>query len=283
MSFADALARRRAERDDLFARVEALLRADRRIVAAWLTGSLGREDGDDLSDLDIWIVIRDDAMAAIADERQEYVARIGAPILIQEAPHNAPPGGAFLLVFYDSPGGVQEVDWHWQPQSAARLPPHVRLLFDHVGIPRAVPAPPLTDAERAALLTERTVFFWAMAPIAARKIARGQPRAALRLIEMMARAVDEIRWVCGLRETPPPAEDRGSAPPPVQPAEQLTALRDMTRTMESLTATITRQGGTVPLAAIPRIYAFFDFTERLIAERGRRDHAPGSGSVSSQS
>jgi hypothetical protein len=283
MSTLDKLARRRSERDALFARALTLLRADPRVVAAWLTGSLGQGTGDDLSDLDLWIIVRDDAIAAVADERQSYVARIGTPILIQEAPHNAPPGGAFLLVFYDSAAGIQEVDWNWQPQSTARLPSNIRLLFDHVGIPRATPALPLTDAERAALLTERAVFFWAMAPIAARKIARGQPRAALRLIEMMARALDEVRWACGLRETPPFAEDRSPTPPPVQPDEQLATLRALAQSMEQLTTTIAEQGGAVPVAAIPHIYDFYDFTERLIVERGRTDHAPGSGSASSQS
>lgn len=279
----DERARRRAERDALFARVEALLRTDPRVVAAWLTGSLGQGTGDDLSDLDFWVVVRDEAMAAVAAERQEYIARIGVPILIQEAPHNAPPGGAFLLVFYDSAAGLQEIDWNWQPQSSARLPPNVRLLFDHVGIPPAEPAPPLTDRERAALLTERSVFFWAMAPIAARKIVRGQPRAALRLIEMMARALEEVRWACGLRATPPFAEDRSPTPPPVQPGEQLATLRAVTHSMETLTTTITEQGGAVPIAAIPHVYDFYDFTERLIAAREQNNHPPGSGSASSQS
>jgi hypothetical protein len=273
MSIRDELAHHRAERDAFLARAVAMLRADPRVVAAWLTGSLGRGDGDDLSDLDVWIVVRDDAMAAVAAERQAISARIGTPVLIQEAPHNAPPGGAFLLVWYEGAAGLQEMDWVWQPQSGARLPPDVRLLFDRVGIPPMEPAPPLTAAERATLLTERTVFFWAMAPIAARKIARGQPRAALRLIEMMARAVEQVRWACDLREMPPPAEDRGPAPPPVQPAEQLAALRALTRAMASLTARIAAYGGEVPVAVIPHVEDFYDFTEHLIAAQWQPNHA----------
>ncbi len=282
MSVHDDLAHRRAERDALLARAVAMLNADPRVVAAWLTGSVGRGDGDDLSDLDFWVAVRDDAIAAVTAERQAIVARIGTPVLIQEAPHNAPPGGAFLLVWYASDAGLQEADWVWQPHSAARLPPDVRLLFDRVGIPPAQPTPPLTEAARTARLTDRTVFFWAMAPIAARKIARGQPRAALRLIEMMARAVEEVRWLCSLRETPPPTEDRGPALPPVQPADQLVALRDLARTMEALTATVTARGGTVPVAVIPHVSAFHDFTERLLTAGWRADHPPGSGSASSQ-
>src|SRR3954462_10102174 len=134
MSIHEELAHRRAERDALLARTVSMLHADPRVVAAWLTGSLGRGDGDDLSDFDVWIIVRDDAMAAVAAERQAIIARIGTPVLIQEAPHNAPPGGAFLLVWYEGAAGVQEADWVWQPQSGARVPPNVRLLFDRVGI-----------------------------------------------------------------------------------------------------------------------------------------------------
>jgi hypothetical protein len=283
MSVHDELARRRAARDALSSRAVAMLRADPRVVAAWLTGSIGQGTGDDLSDLDFWVIVRDDAMAAVAAERQAIVARIGAPVLIQEAPHNAPPGGAFLLVWYKSDAGLQEADWHWQPRSGAQLPQGVRLLFDRVGIPPAEPAPPLRETDRVARLTERTAFFWAMAPIAARKIARRQPRAALRLIEMMARAMEEVRWLCDLHDAPPPAEDRDPDPPPVQPAEQLAALRALTRTMESLSAAITTHGGTVPVALIPHVYDFYDFTERLLAARWRATHPPGSGSASNQS
>jgi hypothetical protein len=279
MPIQDRLADRRAERDALFARVAALLRADSRIVATWLTGSLGRGDGDDLSDLDFWIVVRDDAMAAVAAERQSIVARAGSPVLIQEAPHNAPVGGAFLLVFYESVSGLQEIDWHWQPQSHARRPRHVRLVFDHVGIPDVEPAPLYAKSDQGALLTERIVFFWAMAPIAARKIARRQPQAALRLIDMMKRASEEVRWACSLRDTAPLPEERGRAIPPVLPGEQLAALRTLTRETEALTDTILAHGGTVPVEAIPHVYTFYDFTESLLAE----NHVPGSGRVSSQS
>lgn len=47
------VSRRQAERDALLRTIEAALRADERVVAAWLVGSLGRGTADALSDLDL--------------------------------------------------------------------------------------------------------------------------------------------------------------------------------------------------------------------------------------
>ena len=48
-----------AARDALLERIVAALRADERFVAAWLRGSFGRGDDDELSDLDLDVVLRD--------------------------------------------------------------------------------------------------------------------------------------------------------------------------------------------------------------------------------
>lgn len=49
----------RIHRDALLQHMLAVLRADERFVAAWLTGSLARGEGDDLSDLDLSVVVAD--------------------------------------------------------------------------------------------------------------------------------------------------------------------------------------------------------------------------------
>ncbi len=72
----DALKRRQAERDALLHQIEVALRADERVVAAWLTGSLGRGNADALSDIDLWVIVRDDAVAAIATDPRGFVAGI---------------------------------------------------------------------------------------------------------------------------------------------------------------------------------------------------------------
>src|SRR5829696_2689027 len=91
---------RRAEHDALLEQALALLEADDRVAAAWLFGSRGRGDADALSDIDLVVVAHDAHLEALKEERRELVARLGAPLLIQDLPRNAPPGGAYLLVLY---------------------------------------------------------------------------------------------------------------------------------------------------------------------------------------
>jgi len=180
MSVRDLLEARRAERDAILERATALLVADTRIVAAWLTGSLGRGDGDSLSDIDLRVIVEDAEIGAFVANRRGEVGQIGQPILIEEAPQNAPPGGAYLLVLYGGGTGAHQVDWYWQPQVSARFPPDARMLFDRAGIPSRAPSAPLTDVERTALLANKAAFQWAMLPIAAKKIARADSRPKIR-------------------------------------------------------------------------------------------------------
>src|SRR6476661_1685566 len=97
---ADMLALRHNERGALLSTIVSTLRADARVVAAWLTGSLARGSADELSDIDVMVVVADAHIEAIKEGRQEYVASVAKPVLIEEAPQNAPPGGAYLLVLY---------------------------------------------------------------------------------------------------------------------------------------------------------------------------------------
>src|SRR4051794_12310171 len=81
----------RAERDALLQRAQGILDRDPRISAAWLFGSLGRGDADELSDLDLFIIVADEHRAALVADRYTYMAQLGDPLLILEAPQNWPP------------------------------------------------------------------------------------------------------------------------------------------------------------------------------------------------
>jgi hypothetical protein len=48
------------ERSALLGQLEDALRRDERIVAAWIGGSLGRGEADDLSDMDIHLAVVDE-------------------------------------------------------------------------------------------------------------------------------------------------------------------------------------------------------------------------------
>ncbi len=125
----------RAQRENTIERLTALLLTDERCVAAWLFGSIGRGDGDDLSDIDVWIVVRDADCESVVADRRSFVTQIGEPILTLEAPQNAPPYGGYLLAQYADEAGLQQIDWYWQPQWSAKIPSKVRLLFDRANLP----------------------------------------------------------------------------------------------------------------------------------------------------
>jgi predicted nucleotidyltransferase len=266
MSARDFLHARRAERDILLERATALLMDDARVVAAWLFGSLGREDADDLSDIDLRVVVADRYSEAINATRREYVERLGKPLLIEEAPGNAPVGGAYLLVLYDSRAGLQHVDWTWQPQSHAQIPHEARVLFDRIGIPPIRAPESITDTERAARVTERVIFFWAMSPIAAKFVARRQRRSTLTMISMIERALHDVQWLVGTRNSVPDFKDNRTDPPPVEPADQLETVRALAREMETLAPRIVASGATIPTESIPEIYRFFDLVGAMLVE-----------------
>ena len=170
-----AMARERAEFLDHLA---SILRGDARIVAAWIGGSIGRGEADDLSDIDIHLAVADEHCAQLNAERHAFVASFGEPILIQEAPQNAPTDGAFQLVLYRGISAPIEVDWSWRPASAAALPERAAVLFDRsAGLPRTPAWVTLSEQDAARQISLGTTFFWAMAFIAAKKIARRQPAA----------------------------------------------------------------------------------------------------------
>jgi hypothetical protein len=56
------------DRDALLVRLTAALRADERIRAAWLTGSLGRGSGDRYSDVDVLVAVADADRPALLDD-----------------------------------------------------------------------------------------------------------------------------------------------------------------------------------------------------------------------
>ncbi len=169
--------------------------------------------------------------------------------------------------------GPYQVDWYWQPYSSARLPRNVTLLFNRGGIPAAAPLPgpleplePQTPEQRAAAVNQEVSFFWVMANIAAKTIARRHPWGAIGVLRMLEGILRKVRWLTGARPDHPGYSPELPASPPVQPLEQLAILRRLAGDMEQLTPHIERAGGTSPLAALPQIYLFFDVCRDMVAE-----------------
>ena len=73
-----------AAHDDLLARFVEVCEADDRIVAAFLGGSVARDEADGYSDLDLCIVVVDDAYDEVVAGRPEIVRRLGEPLFCED-------------------------------------------------------------------------------------------------------------------------------------------------------------------------------------------------------
>lgn len=242
------------------------LRSDKRVVAAWLFGSLGRREEDALSDIDIWVVVKDAHCAEIVAERSEFVTCIGTPIHRQEAPQNAPPNGGYLLTLYDSEVGLQHIDWYWEPASQAQIPKEVRLLFDRAELPSSllytcpIPiAPPLANPKAEA---EKSIaFFWSMVPITAKYIARRHLWTALSMIQMLRGTLVQIA-----EHTGADLKTALSANPQGEPVPLLNLLRELACAVEKVHPLAIEQGIAVNTEVPLHIYRYLDQIETILLE-----------------
>ncbi len=171
----------RRNRDALLAKIVTELSKDKRFVAAWLTGSYGRNDADEVSDLDLRLVVADPYREALCtrreqvshrttDERFMLFSKFGTPALIHENNNNAPEGGTFTFVLYAD--SALMIDWILIPLSRAKRDHPSRLLFDKVNIPVSFPEPEEVEQSRK-FVAEQWAFFWMMTAITIKYTLRG--------------------------------------------------------------------------------------------------------------
>ena len=158
------------ERDALLARLRASLEADSRVVAAWLHGSLGCREGDGWSDLDLWVVVADEAYSDAI--RHEFA---GGALFTEEAPQNGPAGGTYLMAAHDAPTGPHLVDWYFQPLRFASRGEARAMLIERASLPET-PQPASPNAELQGTPNEdaanKAALFWAMVLVQAKYVAR---------------------------------------------------------------------------------------------------------------
>jgi predicted nucleotidyltransferase len=267
MFSADILHARQVERDALLAALIGMLQGDERIVAAWLYGSLGRGDADALSDIDLWVVVADEHRESVKLETREIISRTSKPLLVVDAPQNAPQGGAFLSVVYGGlAGGPQHVDWTWQTASGASVPHDARVLFNRDTVPRAASPSDLTREEKAKKAAKQMDFFWMMVPIVAKSIMRRQPWVTVNLLTLLRYTLDEISWLTVEGVAKPHYPTRTTFQPPANAAEQLAALRAMASELEVMLGAQRESDDTVNPATPQWIYWSIELAEQIIAE-----------------
>ncbi|HEX8597790.1 MAG TPA: nucleotidyltransferase domain-containing protein [Chloroflexia bacterium] len=265
MSLAEHLSEKVQERTDLIERVSSILHSDERVVAAWLGGSLGSGNADAYSDVDLWVVVRDADIDVVRESRRQFVEVLGRPVLISEAPQNAPHGGAYLWTLYAGKHGPQHVDWSWLPKTGATIPADVRLLFDKVAlaladVSRRVPP---TGEDLSSALSQECAFFWGMCGVVAKYIARGRAYDVLNLLNPVASTSDKIEWLLGEGELKSYKESIWDEVPLfTEPQDQLGLLRKLASEMEfEIGPRVEAAGGQVPHEAIAEIHNLFALVE----------------------
>lgn len=257
--------RYQAERDMLLQKITRQLESDGRVVAAWLFGSLGRGDADELSDIDLWVVVADEAVNAVVAARRQYVAQAGEPVLRLEAPQNAPRGGAYLMAAYDATTGPHVVDWYWQPHSSAFIPPQTHLIFDRIGL--ATSNKPIQfvgggpDPALEAQPIHFISFFWMMWLITAKHVARDPHLETILLWPYLLGPFCRTQIYLGL-----PEDARGLSedlPRVPSPHEKIDALRRLADEMTMLMNQISARGQAVPEAIVPGARRYLKLIEAM--------------------
>jgi Streptomycin adenylyltransferase len=196
MTLSDLALRRNA----LLRRIVAFLQSDERFVAAWLAGSFGRNEPDDLSDLDLHVVVVDEFASQLLDktttlwsatlpERRALFEQFGKPVLLQEHHQNAICNGVFTCCIYDD---LTQVDWTLMAKSQAKRPHFSQLLFDSAEIPHDLSPQPEPVAERQTIAAERNTFFWLMAIMCAKQLIRNDVLNATGTLGILHNTLNEV-------------------------------------------------------------------------------------------
>ncbi len=256
-------------RATLLRRLTAMIEADERFVAAWLTGSFGRGEADAYSDVDCTVVVAAAHAAALCarpwrsaghttPERLALLSALGASavVLAHDAHVNAPAGGTHTNVLY---ADGTRLDLVLVPVDGAVRPHQSRLLFQRVPVPNEPPAAAESLEERQRAAGQTLALFWIMAVGAAKYRRRGWDVAVQSMLIALREHVERIRrLVAGA----PPRFERIAPKMTLSatPAAQADALRALCDEMEHLMPEVRRLGGPVPLA--PRTQV-----ERWLADR----------------
>ena len=261
----------REQRDTFLAKLSETLSADERFVAAWLTGSLSRDEADFLSDIDLRLVISDQYSASLcarldqvsaqtSPERCAVFSQFGKPALIHENNNNAPESGTFTFVLYAESAVM--IDWVLIPQIKATRPFQSRLLFEKVAIPIDFPPEPEDLEQSKKSVSEQWAFFWMMTAITIKYIHRDDGVFAAEWIEHLHVIKHEIERRL---DRNPSSYIRGSRSK-LQPTreKQLKSLKELCQRMLELNSRVSQFIGSEPVTPTSEIDLLFSLAHNTI-------------------
>ncbi len=262
---ADALREHREDRAALRASLTDFWQADARIRAALLWGSFGRGEADDLSDLDPWLLVADEAAASIEPVLRGYAEATGSLICGSEnIPQYAPPGGGYVGFLHEGRHGLLQVDCYWQPVSVPLPEAEYAVLFDRQAeVYLDQKYSDLTPPEEASGLQAEVEpglrFTWFMFLITAKSLAR-DPASDLSLMFYPKPGLEEAAARLGQADLLTP-EDWAV---PEEPLEKVDRLRHLGSKVEQLRVIANAQGCSFCSAYTLCLLRYLDMVEGIL-------------------
>ena len=130
--------------------------ADARIVAAFLGGSLAAGNVDEYSDLDLYLIVEDEAYEAFFAERRTFMHQLGNPVLLEDF-----DGFGFDMVLFIFDDGVEgELGLARASRFAHMHGGPFKTLVDKQGILARQVFPPYKPTETEQRETLRWLVYW---------------------------------------------------------------------------------------------------------------------------
>jgi len=261
-----------AERDRILGLLTVLFELDRRVRAAWLWGSFLRGDSDDLSDLDIWLLVPAECVGGFAAVIKSFCEAAGNVVSSGENPHNAPPDGRYLGALIAGSHGLHHLDIYWQCVTAGALP-EGPVLFNRldelpVDASPAAEAAPARDDSPLAQCRGKLSFIWLMLSVTAKYLAR-DPASDMALIAYPRNSFEECIVILDLQNSI--GEVNWTAPgEPLAKVDFLRLILEKTAVLEQACRTC---GLDISTEANPCLSRYLDMVEGIV--RGSSSTSPG--------
>ena len=254
-----------AERSVLLQRLNETILEDSKVAAAWLYGSLARGDEDDLSDIDIRVVIGNEWMEQALSSRYEFMALVAEPLMILEAPQNRPPGGAFNMALYAGTVAPHQVDFTWSSSATTQIPTGVRVLHNPAGLPlsgepmefayQSVP-----ERSREEEIRQALHGFWSMLLIVGKYAARNPFEERMGLLQWTVPQLRGAQQFAGFLPGPPFEE----LEPVPEPAEKIGLLRTLAAEACALSERLAKKSVEPPVRFEPHARQYLDLVETVM-------------------
>lgn len=191
----------------LITKIKKVLEQDRRVVAAWLEGSIARDEEDDFSDIDLWIAVQDAAFDSFMDDREKFAVQLGAvvSVLYPKTSDQTEDSDSFQIILEDQPITTtidvdvqrQTRNFQFTTDSAAE---ECRILFDTENVIRYKPFHARAVEEYARAVAEDVmVRFWHRVP---KMIAHMERNSLLQAVTTYHEMLDDLITLYRIQYTP---------------------------------------------------------------------------------